>query len=168
MPRRTEKFRTRLYESTEETVNKKTGEVTRVRKRYGIKVKSENFYFTYIDNLSGYLKVTGNIDKSVLAYFCMVSEFDTGRVFLSAKDRKELCATLDISSQQMSNSISILKQLKLITGERGFYTINPAVYWKGTSKEREKLLMDNAVAVEFNFYIEEENPSKDIPINENF
>ena len=150
-------FRTRLYDFTEETLDATTGELKRIRKRYGIKVKTNNFYFTFIDNMSGYFKLTSGIDKNVLTKLCCMAEFDTGRVFIRAEEKKELCIELDISRQQFTNAISSLKKLSLISGERGFYMINPAVYWRGTSSTREKLLNDDNIAVEFNFELEDES-----------
>lgn len=128
-------------------------------KKFSVKVKAENFYITYIDNLSGYLKLTSNADKSVLAYLCTKAEYDTGRAAISADERVSACEMIGISSQQFTNSISKLKQLKLITGRSGFYMINPAIFWKGNSKTRSKLLKDNKLAVEFDFVVDEISPN---------
>lgn len=156
-------FRRRLYEFTEEIIDAKTGDIKRIRKRYSIKVKSNNFYFTFIDNMSGYFKLSSGIDKNVLTTLCCMAEYDTGRVFIKSGEKKLLCIELGISSQQFTNAISSLKKLSLISGERGFYMINPAVYWRGTSHTREKLLNDNDIAVEFNFELDNEEVSNKIP-----
>ena len=166
MVHKSDLFRRRLYEVTEETVDPKTGELRRWVKKYSIKVRAENFYLTYIDNLSGYFCLTSNTDKSVLAFLCTMAEYDTGRAFLSPDERKDACLTLGICGQQFSNSISKLKDLHLITGSNGFYMINPAIFWKGHSKTRSNLLNDNKLAVEFNFELDNEQPnetSSDIP-----
>ena len=118
--------------------------------------KNGNFFVVYIDNLSGYMRLTANTDKSVLAYLCCFAEYDTGRVFLSPEERKEACNEIGICLQQFTNSLSKLKKLHLITGGNGFYMINPAIFWKGNSKTRESLLRDNKLAVEFNFEIYED------------
>jgi len=158
-------YKKRLYEVTEEHVDA-NGELTRWTKKFSVKVKTENFYLTYIDNLSGYFCLTSNTDKSVLAYLCTKAEYDTGRVSLDPQERISACEVIGICVQQFSNSISKLKKLHLITGRNGFYMINPAVFWKGNSKTRSSLLMDNKLAVEFNFELETEfdttlTPNKD-------
>jgi hypothetical protein len=149
-------YRNRLYEVTEEHIDQNTGEMKRWVKKFSVKTKAENFYLTYIDNLSGYFCLTSNTDKSVLAYLCAGAEYDTGRVSLNPEERKEACVLLGICVQQFSNSICKLKELRLLSGRNGFYMINPAIFWKGNSKTRSSLLMDNQLAVEFNFEIEEE------------
>lgn len=166
MATKSENFRRRYYELTEEVVDPGTGEIKRWTKKYSIKTKAENFYLTYIDNMSGYFCLTSGADKSVLAYLCSIAEFDTGRAFLHPKDRQEACAAIGISVQQFSNSIGRLKELHLLSGERGFYMINPAIFWKGNSKTRSSLLKDNKLAVEFNFEIDNDEINDDIPIQE--
>jgi len=158
--------RKQYFEVTEETVDPKTGELKRWVKKYSIKVKSENFYMTYIDNLSGYFCLTSSADKSVLAYLCTIAEYDTGRAFLDPDDRKSACLDLGICNQQFSNSIRKLKELRLITGSGGFYMINPAIFWKGNSKTRSSLLNDNKLAVEFNFEIDNDEVNPAIPLQE--
>lgn len=153
----------RVLESVTETVDPNTGEVTTFKKKYSIKVEVDNFFLSFIDNMSGYFKVTSGIDKNVLAKLCCMAEYDTGRVFVKAVDRKAICREFDISYQQFGNSISSLKGLNMITGERGFYKINPAVFWKGSSKTRYSLLMDKEIAVEFNFEVENKEINSDIP-----
>lgn len=159
-------LRTRLYEVTEEHTDS-AGNQKRWVKKYSIKVKAENFYLTYIDNLSGYFCLTSNTDKNVLAYLCTKAEYDTGRAFLEPEERREACKMLGICIQQFSNSISKLKKLHLLSGRSGFYMINPAIFWKGNSKTRSNLLLDNKLAVEFNFEIEE-TPNGEISPNINF
>ena len=142
------------YEFVEEYQDS-DGNKRRWTKKFSVKVKVENFYITYIDNLSGYLKLTSNADKIVLAYLCTKAEYDTGRAAISAEERLKACEMISISSQQFTNSVSKLKQLKLITGRSGFYMINPAIFWKGNSKTRSKLLKDNKLAVEFDFVVDD-------------
>lgn len=142
------------YEVTEEYQDTQ-GNKRRWTKKFSVKVKIENFYITYIDNLSGYLRLTSNADKGVLAYLCTKAEYDTGRAAISAEERVTACKIINISSQQFTNSVSKLKELKLITGKSGFYMINPAIFWKGNSKTRSQLLKDNKLAVEFDFELED-------------
>lgn len=141
------------YEVREEKINP-DGSISRWTKKFTVKVRPENFYLTYIDNLSGYFCLTSNTDKIILSYLCAKAEYDTGRAFVDPQERIDACKKFDISIQQFSNSISKLKSLNLLTGKNGFYMINPAVFWKGNSKTRSELLTDNKLAVEFNFELE--------------
>lgn len=149
------------YEVSEEFVDIH-GNKRKWTKKFSIKVKVESFYITYIDNLSGYLNLTSNADKSVLTYLCTKAEYDTGRAAISAEERVLACKAIGISSQQFTNSISKLKELKLITGKSGFYMINPAIFWKGNSKTRSQLLKNNDVAVQFNFILDEDDKKEGI------
>jgi hypothetical protein len=148
------------YEFTEEYQDSQ-GNKRKWTKKFSVKVKVESFYITYIDNLSGYFKLTSGADKSVLAYLCTKAEYDTGRAAISADERVKACKMIGISSQQFTNSVARLKELKLVTGRSGFYMINPAVFWKGNSKTRSKLLNDNNLAVQFDFEVD------DTPISPN-
>ena len=149
-------FKKNVFEVTEEITDIDTGEIKKWTKKFTTRSKIENFYITYIDNLSGYMRLTANTDKSVLAYLCCSAEYDTGRVFLSPNERRYACDEIGICLQQFTNSLSKLKKLHLITGGNGFYMINPAIFWKGNSRTRESLLRDNKLAVEFNFEIYED------------
>lgn len=143
------------YQWVEEKLNP-DGSLSRWTKKFLVKVRPENFYLTYIDNLSGYFCLTSNTDKIILAYLCAKAEYDTGRTFVDPQERIDACKSFNISLQQFSNSISKLKSLHLLTGRNGFYMINPALFWKGNSKTRSSLLTDNKLAVEFNFEIEDD------------
>lgn len=59
---------------------------------------------------------------------CQHAEFNTGRVSLTTADRKEITKTLDLSNNSITNYLKKLKDLKLISGENGSYTINPQIF----------------------------------------
>ena len=84
----------------------------------------------------------------------MIAEYNTGRVLITSDVRKEICQLLQISTQQVTNSLASLKKIGLIKGERGTYYLNPLVYWKGTNDSRNSLLREDGglrVIIDFNY-----------------
>ena len=56
------------------------------------------------------------------------AQFDTGDVYLPTTRRKEICETLKIQPQTLTNCLSSLKKSKLINGEQGVFKINPQIF----------------------------------------
>lgn len=122
------------------TWDKETGEQITVSKTYAIKIKQDEFYMSYIENMSGFFNLKSAIDIKVLTKFCMMAKYNTGKLVLSTAERKEICVLLEISTQQLTNSIYALRKNGLLSGSQGNFIINPAVFWKGTNETRNKLL----------------------------
>lgn len=140
----------RLKHSTT-TVDTETGELVTVSKTFSVKASSEKFYMVFIDQMAPLFGLKNPSDRKLLDTFCKLAEFNTGKVRLTSSDRKVLCKELDISSQTLSNSISSLKKLGLISGDGGTYEVSPIIFWKGTTDAREKLLKDNAHEIIVNY-----------------
>lgn len=129
-----------------EIVDSSTGEVTRqeVQKIIKEKVDSENFYMVFLDYMAPLFKLNSDAARKVLDRFCQMAEFNSGRVLLPGPSRKELCDSLEMSANQLTNCIKKLKDCKLITGNGGEYKINPAIFWKGDQSARRQEILDNA------------------------
>ena len=136
-----------------ETVNysKETGEIFTTSKSFSVKIDQDNFYMSYIENMSGFFNLKSAIDIKVLTKFCIIAEFNTGKVVLSPAERKEINEFLGISTQQLTNSISSLKKNNLITGEKGSYIINPIVFWKGNNDTRNDLIKNKKLSLNIEF-----------------
>lgn len=80
---------------------------------------------------------------------CRNAIFNTGKVSLSASDRQDICKLLGISPQTLTNCLTLLKEKKLIDGDKGSYTINPNIYWKGDLKSRNAILNTEEIQVAF-------------------
>lgn len=132
-------------------VDKETGEIITTSKTFSVKTNQDHFYMSYIEYLSPVLSLKSQLDKDVLMYFCMMAEYNTGKVSLSTQERQELLTKLDVASQSLSRAVNNLKELDLITGDRGLYHINPKVFWKGTNETRDKLLKDKKLNVTISF-----------------
>lgn len=133
-----------LYSKTE--VDLETGELTttEIEKHYSVRINSENFYMTFIDCMSGFFKISSITDIKLLAKMCTLAEFNTGKVLIPTSLRKEIEKEFDISAQTLTNSISRLRQLRLIRGEKGSFQINEQVFWKGDMKTRAELIKEHS------------------------
>lgn len=141
----------RKLKHIEETVDTSTGEVTTITKSFSVKTTSEAFYMTFIGNMASFYKITSITDVKILAKFCENTVFNTNKVSITTSKRKELCKSLNVTSQTFSNSINRLKKLGLITGSGGDYEINPTIFWKGTTDERSKLLKEGGLELRIKF-----------------
>lgn len=135
-----------------QVVDRETGETTYVetQKSYTIQTTVDKFYMTFIEFAKPRLKIKFASDHLVLATLCDMATYNTGVVRITPQDRDEMSVTLELSKQQLTNSLTRLKKLDLITGDRGTFTINPQVFWKGDTKTRESLLKDEGVQIIFN------------------
>ena len=136
----------------ETTFNQSTGEIVTTSKTISIPTSSEAFYMSYIENMSKIFDIKSLIDMKVLTKLSMLAGFNTGIVSLSPADRDDILNSVGINNQQMSKSLKSLVSLELISGSKGRYIINPAVFWKGSTAERTKLIMNGGLS--FNIKIE--------------
>lgn len=140
------------YSHVTQNIDTSTGELTSIQKTFTVKSKSsEEFFITFLSGLNAICELSRPSDIKVLAALCTKAEFNTGVVQLTSKLRKELIEKLSISDQAFSNSISRLRETKLISGSRGDYEINPHCFWKGTTDERSKLLRDKSADILLKF-----------------
>lgn len=133
-------------------IDPETGQVmlVEVEKNFTIQSSTDKFYMTFIEYLRPYFQIKYVSDQQTLALLCGMAEYNTGVAKLTPIDRDNLCVQLDISKQQLTNSLGRLKKLGLITGERGIFTINPQVFWKGDIKTRDTLLSNEGIKITFN------------------
>lgn len=119
------------------------GTVKREWKRYSLKVNKENFFMTYIETISSLWGLNNANDRKVLDCLCSFADYNTGIAFISYNRRKDIESRLNITSQQISNSLNNLKKNGIIVGDRGEYAINPNLFWRGNDEERLKMLASN-------------------------
>lgn len=50
---------------------------------------------------------------------------------------------LGIANNQITNNLKILKDLNIISGEKGTFKINSEIFWKGELSIRRKELLEN-------------------------
>jgi hypothetical protein len=131
--------------TVKEVLDPQTGEVLQYEasKTYKEKITSESFYMIFLDYMAPLFKIKSPITRNVLDRMCQMAEFNSGNVTMAPADRKTICDDLVINAQQFSKALKQLKELNLITGESGKFTINPYVFWKGDQAIRRKELLDN-------------------------
>lgn len=135
----------------ETTTRGSNGEAVTTQKTYAIKADSESFFMVFLDNMSGLLKIKNATDHRVILVLNSLAEFNTGRVLLTPEIRKKVVGELILDDQTFSNSLKRLKEAGLLDGGRGIYTINPLVFWRGTSDDRKKLLREKGMEIRLIF-----------------
>lgn len=124
-------------------------------KLFNIPVTTETFTMMYNDYMSKLYGIEHLSDRKLIDKFCEMAEFNTGVVRLTTQDRDNVCDQLKISRPNLSKNLKRLKDLGLIDGDRGVYTINPTLFWKGDRKARAELLKKEGLTVIMQFRAEE-------------
>lgn len=134
-----------------QTVDLSTGEITEyeTQKTYTRKIETESFYMTFIDYIAPLFNLKSDAAKNVLNWMCCHAEYNTGKVQLTTNQRDKACEELGMKSNSLSNHLKKLKDLSLISGEKGDFIINPQIFWKGDTITRDKLLKDNEIKIIF-------------------
>jgi DNA-binding transcriptional MocR family regulator len=76
-------------------------------------------------------------------------KFGTTEVLLSTGVRNELSQELNMSTGSITNNLKALKDLNLISGEKGVFTINPQIFWKGDEKARKAFMCEQEIKIKF-------------------
>lgn len=143
-------------ETIRQIKNKDTGEWEEMTtsKTFAIPVNEEEFYMTFIKNLSSILNLNSFTEVKVLVKMCEIAEFNTGKVSLTTGKRNDFMEELSINKAYLSASIKSLIMKGLIRGNKGEYQINPLIFWKGSLKERNALIKENGgimnIKIDFN------------------
>lgn len=134
-----------------EYVDTETGEILSYesQKTFTQKVEKDKFYITYIDFIAPFFKLKSAKAKDLLIWMCNHAEFNTGRVLLNANIRSEISKELEISAGSITNNLKALKDLNLISGEKGTFTINPQIFWKGDEKARKAFMGEQEIKIKF-------------------
>jgi hypothetical protein len=119
------------------------------QKTFTEKISPDNFYMTFIGYMSPLFNLHSDVARSILDWMCMRAEYNSGVVDLSTSKRQKMCSDLSITSNQVTNNLKKLKELGLITGEKGEFTINPEIFWKGDTKTRQQVLEGKSLKVSF-------------------
>lgn len=132
-------------ETIEEYVDPETGEhkILTKSKHYSIAVKdSEKFYMVFFENLASFYQINSTKQIFLLSKLCEMAEYNTGSVDLSSNKRKKLIEHLKIDKSYLSRCLKSLVNKNLIVKEGTNIVINPKVFWKGSTNERDKVLKE--------------------------
>lgn len=136
-----------IQSTYKQIIDKDTGELLsqEVEKHFVAQIKSDNFFMCYFENLAPFYGLKHLSDVKMLACLCELAEFNTGVVQLSTKIRKIISEKTKIGLTNMSRNIKRLVESDLISEEDGQVTINPAVFWKGSIKERIEIIKNGGL-----------------------
>jgi len=127
----------KLLDYKTQEVNTTTGEVTQVLKTVTIRTDSQDEFFRmYIEAMAPIFKISSLPAMKLLIKMCQLTVYNTGQVYLPQAVRAELCEELGMRNNQITNILADLKKLGVITGEKGVFTVNPCIAWKGEQKAR--------------------------------
>lgn len=131
-----------VLSSIKEIVDSETGELLQqeVEKHFVTKVKSDNFFMCFFENFGAFYGLEHLSDVKLIACLCELAEFNTGVVQLSTKIRRVISEKTGIGLTNISRNIKRLKKSGLILEDEGEVTINPAVFWKGSTQERVEII----------------------------
>lgn len=87
--------------------------------------------------------------KELFIWLCNHMKFGTTEVVLPTGVRNELAQELNMSQSSITNNLKALKDLNLISGEKGVFTINPQIFWKGDEKARKAFMCEQEIKVKF-------------------
>jgi hypothetical protein len=141
-------------ETTRDIVDITTGEVIRTttEKVFNIKVENQDeFFMVYTSFMKEYLQIKRSDDLRIMSKFCMMGEYNSGKVVLSQKTREDILKELKMSKSSLSRSIKRLLDMNLISGEKGTYIINPVIFFKGSNSTRNKILKEKGITLKINF-----------------
>lgn len=145
-----------------DVVDPETGEVVTIdsTKVFTEKIQDDDFYMVFIDYISPLFGLKPEGAKSLLTWMCQHAQFNTGYVSITTNDRKRLTKELNITNSSISNYLTVLKKVKLISGENGSYMINPQIFWKGSREVRGNLLKNKTLRITFGLETDEDNQDK--------
>lgn len=133
---------------TTELLDKETGEIITIEtsKTWRAKVKHvQEFYMVFVDWISLEYQIKSSISKSILTWMLVNAEYNTGKVRLTTEDRAQICKLYQISNNALSTRLKELKDLSLITGQKGIFYLNPELFWKGEISARNQILQEGNI-----------------------
>lgn len=128
-----------------EIIDVETGESIKIdsQKIFTEKVNPDKFYMTFIDYIAPLYQLRSEVARRMLDWMCEHAIFNTGIVDLSTSKRQQMCTELGLANNQVTNNLKKLKDLNLISGDKGSFIINPEIFWKGELAVRKKELLEN-------------------------
>lgn len=131
-----------VKEETRNVIDTYTGEVISetISKTFSVKKDTEPFFLTYSRCMSVLFDLNSLSAVKILWKFLELAQYNTGEVYITAKMKKKILEDLDISVSIYGKSLNMLREADILSGERGQYTINPKIHWKGDFKTRERIM----------------------------
>lgn len=132
------------FKTFEQTVTRvdENGEIIEesVSKSWTINKKSEPFFLTYINSISWIYGLKSVTTIKILYKLLEKANYNTNKVDISTKFRKNICDSLEISQVSFTKSLKTLIDLNILKELDDAYEIAPEFFWKGDYKTREALM----------------------------
>lgn len=148
-----------IKSETHQRVDPETGELITFdsSKLHVVKVESEDkFVQIYFEMLKTFYEIKYVSDLKLIVELSAQADYNTGRIDLSPRLRESICEKIGLSKSHLSKSLKRLKELSLISGDRGSYLINEAVFWKGDKKTRKELMSKKGLEFIVQFKLDDE------------
>ena len=96
-------------------------------------------------------KLTWKSEKAKLLFMwmCDHATINTNKVLIPPAIRVQISNDLEMSTGSITNNLKALKDLNLISGEKGVFTINPQIFWKGDEKARKAFMCEQEIKIKF-------------------
>lgn len=146
-------IREKIETNVNTIVDSETGEVLDSTVRTNLKIEAyrkcnkDEFIMIYLQDISGFLRIDNGTQIKLLAILWKEvnynnSETNNGNVITALLDDKKRWAEyLNVTTRTIDNTISALVKKQLLLPEaRGKYKLNPQYFFKGSSKDRMKML----------------------------
>lgn len=149
--------KTFIHSQSTQTVDPDTGQIiiTDTQKTQVVTLQDEDkFFMVYLSMLQSFYQIKYVKDVMLLVKLAELSDYNTGHVELSAKLRLQICEELGIKPSNLSSTFRRLVDSGLLLGEKGSYTLNAGLFWKGDSKTRKQILKDKGLELNIKFVIE--------------
>lgn len=117
-----------------------------VEKTYVVKLaENDKFFMVYYNMLKSFYKIKYVKDVMLLVKLAELADYNTGEVTIATKTREDICSELEITKSNLSPIFKRLIELGLLSGEKGVYKINEAVFWKGEASIRKSILKEKGI-----------------------
>lgn len=124
---------------------------------------SEQFYMTFTKFMAPIFNIKSANDIKVLGMLCAMMDYNSAKVYLTTERREEICATANIVNSVLSRSLASLKDLGIVSGDKGTLEISPFIFWKGNTEDRMRLLKKGGLTLKLKFKVEDEETGKIYP-----
>ena len=150
-----------VSESFSRRVDPKTGYISDYsEKKEVVKVETEPFFLTYSKQIIAlYSSNILNATTKVLYKLLEFSEWNTGKVYMTAGRTEEIMQICGLSKSSYYRAIDELLNIGLISKEKGCYIIQENMFWKGDRAMRDQVIRAK-MKVSFSPVFEEEKKKR--------
>jgi hypothetical protein len=137
----------KIYQEVNTITDINTGEVQIIENTIVRKVKASEFVQVYLEDLSGILSISTGSEIKLLAVLWKASEWNEensslgNRIVIVKALKEQWAKQLEVNIQTLNNILtSLIKKNLLINQDRSIYYLNPKYFFKGFSKDRDKVV----------------------------